>query len=188
VVLAIQSCSSLPCVEFVPIANAAPWQTSVDLLEYWTSGFLGVPAYQGSQFVELNSTTNASIFQVITGLPAGAPLAYEFAHRGRHGTDTVKLTVSDLVTSAVLFTQDFASSNINWSFYAGSVGSATGNALKLEFTPVIPAGTTGNFLDAVVLDAPVATPAVPSPVPLLGAGTMVAISRRLRRRIKASGL
>jgi hypothetical protein len=158
-------CTGLPCADLVPPAQVPPWQSSVDI-ELWTSGFLGFTSYQGNQFAEVNRSGAPPLFQTIIGISAGTPLAYSFAHRGRDGNDTVKLKISDLVTSSGLFDQNFTTGNTAWSLFSASTPIiATGNALKLEFIPVFPLGGAGNLIDAVQLNA------VPGPLPVLGAGT-----------------
>jgi hypothetical protein len=177
-------CISLPCNEELSPASVPPWQSTVDI-EIWTTGFLGVPAYEGNQFAEVNSTGAPPLFQVITGIPAGTPLTYSFAHRGRDGNDTVKLRITDLVTSVDFVNQDFTTGNSAWSLYtASSPFLASGNNLKFEFIPVFPTIGSGNLIDSVALTGD--PPAVPGPSPLLGFGTMLGLSSRLRRRIKQS--
>jgi hypothetical protein len=141
-------CTGLPCNELLPPASVPPWQSSSDI-EIWTSGFLGVPAYQGNQFNEVNSNGAPPLFQVISGIAVGTPLSYSFAHRGRNGSDAL-LKITNVVTSSVLFDQNFTTGNTAWSLYTvPSPVFATGNALKLEFIPVSPIVGSGNFLDAV---------------------------------------
>jgi len=177
-------CASRPCNDLLSPASVPPWQSTVDI-EIWTTGFLGVPAYEGNQFAEVNSTGAPPLFQVITGIPAGTPLTYAFAHRGRDGNDTVKLRITDLGTSVQIVNQDFTTGNAAWSLYtASSPFLASGNSLKFEFIPVFPASGSGNLIDSVALTGDL--PAVPGPSPLLGFGTMLGLSSRLRRRIKQS--
>jgi hypothetical protein len=110
----------------------------------------GVPAYQGNQFNEVNSSGAPPLFQVISGIAVGTPLSYSFAHRGRDGSDTLKLKITDVVTSSVLFDQNFATGNTAWSLYAASSPVfATGNALRPECIPVSPLVGSGNLLVAI---------------------------------------
>jgi hypothetical protein len=62
----------------------------------------------------------------------------------------LKLKIADVVTSSVLFDQNFTTGGTAWRLYRASTPIfATGNALRLEFIPVSPLVGSGNFLDAV---------------------------------------
>jgi len=163
------------------------WASSTTSMEIWNgtqdrNGQTFTP-YEGTQYAEIqDSALDTSIFQTVLGTSttAGNLYAIQFAHRGRTSTDRVKLTVKDTVTNNFLLDQNYDTGNTAWQFYNTSQFVATGNNLEVRFTAIAPSpvGGQGNFLDAVSFEE------VPSPLPLLGAGTAFAFSRRLRRRIE----
>lgn len=192
---------SPPCYALLNESGVPGWDTTATdkKIEIWTNGFLGVPAYEGSQFAELNANEVSTLFQDVTGIQAGSIVGYEFAHRGRLGDDTLALTITDLGADnilgggndTVLFTNQYTSGNSTWGFYSDpSALTAIGNTMRFAYTSVSAAGGNqgnGNFLDAVKFGVGVGeTPAVPGPLPLFGASTAFAFSRRLRRRIRQS--
>src|SRR5580704_5630800 len=67
-------------------------------IEVWGDGFLGVPAFEGTDFVELNANAVGTLFQLVSGIPAGTIVGFQFAHRGRAGLDTMQFTITDTVT------------------------------------------------------------------------------------------
>ncbi|MCA9058232.1 MAG: hypothetical protein KDA85_07020, partial [Planctomycetaceae bacterium] len=68
------------------------WKTTDSAFEIWGTGFNEVDAYDGDQFVELNAKIDGTLYQDATGIKAGSVLEFTFAHRGRFGKDTMKLT------------------------------------------------------------------------------------------------
>ena len=196
---------SLPqCYALLNESDVPGWDTTANdnKIEIWTNGFLGVPAYEGSQFAELNANEVSTLFQDVIGIQAGSIVGYEFAHRGRLGDDTMALTITDLGADnilgggndTVLFTNQYTTGNSAWGFYSDpSALTAIGNTMRFAYASVSAAGGNqgnGNFLDAVKFGVGVGvgvggTP-VPGPLPLFGAGMAFAFSRRLRRRIRQS--
>lgn len=178
------------CYALLNESDVPGWETTAtdSQIEIWTNGFLGVPAYEGSQFAELNATEESTLFQDVSGITAGNIVGYEFAHRGRNGTDTMSLTITDLTTSAVLFSSDFSTGNSDWAFYSSpNALVATGNTLRFAYAAVSSSGGNlkeGNLLDAVRFGVGVGAEPVPGPLPVLGAGSAFAFSRRLRRRLR----
>ena len=60
-------------------------------IEVWGNGYLGVNAYDGTNFAELNANAVSTLFQTTTGIGSGDLVDYHFAHRGRQGVDTMEL-------------------------------------------------------------------------------------------------
>lgn len=169
-------------------ANVPGWNTTASdgLIEIWRSGFNGVTAYEGDHFAELNATEASALYQDLEGVASGQTIGFSFAHRGRAGFDTLGLTITDVVTSAVLFAGTYTTGNTAWSLYTGSNIIATGNALRFSFAAVSTANgnpSIGNFLDDVQFGIGIPAPVpVPASLPLLASG--IALIGFLRRRNK----
>lgn len=152
-------------------------------IEVWHQPFNGVSAYEGTQFVELNSTQTTTIHQDVAGIGLGQSVAYQFAHRGRQGTDTMRFTATDLGSDGVFGTGDdtvlvtrvVSDGTTGWGFYSGSGIVALGNAIRLQFAAVSPGGSVGNFLDAVKF-------AIPEPGAFALTGLSLALLFASRRR------
>jgi hypothetical protein len=175
------------------------WNTDESSIEIWANNFSGVPAYEGNQHAEINGNSEGSLFQEVTGIAAGQQVGFQFAHRGREGTDTMRLTITDLGgdgafgtgDDSVLFSKDYSAGNTAWVFHT-SAGEPTittlGNTMRFAYEAVSTAGgniTVGNFLDAA--DFGVGVGEVPAEVPapasmLLLLTGMVGLSAMRRRR------
>ena len=153
--------------------SAVPgWDTTATdhKIEFWSHGALGVAAFEGSQFVELNAFEVSTLSQTFTPSAAGGDLTVTFAHRGRSGADTMRVTATDLGADGVLgggddtvlFTQTYTDGNTAWQQYQADLGTATGNPIRLAFESVNSVGgpTIGNFLDAIsIYDSSLSTTA-----------------------------
>ncbi|HWN68513.1 MAG TPA: DUF4215 domain-containing protein [Haliangium sp.] len=134
--------------------NIPGWETSAtdSLMELWGTGFLGVPAFAGNQFAELNANQVATLFQPLCLVP-GDTVNWSFAHRGRSGTDTIRLTIgTDQVTTE-------STGSADWAVYSGTyTPTITASAPVQFFFESVDAaggsGSAGNFLDAVEIVLP----------------------------------
>lgn len=152
-----------------------PWLTtdSANQIEIWGSGFLGVPSAQGAQFVEINANSAGTLYQdVVT--TAGEKMTWSLEHRGRSGTDTMKVLIGDATTADVnsdtgwnFFSPDLPDPNTAWGAHTGSYVVPAGQiCTRFGFRAVSSAGgdqSFGNFLDAVSFS--VSVPATPTPRP-----------------------
>lgn len=180
-------------------ATIPGWQTTDQSFEIWSDGFTGVTSFDGNQHAELNAFINGTLFQDVTSIGAGAQVGFEFAHRGRAGTDTMRLTITDLGVDdlagggndTVLFTDIFSTGNTAWVFYDSASEApilALGNTLRFAYIAVTSVGglSFGNFLDAADFGAGVGgVPGVPEPATwlLLGAGLSgLGFTRRRKKR------
>ena len=79
-----------------PAADVPPWQTTDGLgeIEIWGDGFLGVPAFAGNAFAEINANTAATLYQDVISTP-GATMTWSIAHRGRDGDDSMQVLIGD---------------------------------------------------------------------------------------------
>ena len=150
-----------------------PWLTTdvINQIEIWGSGFLGVPSAEGAQFVEINANSAGTLYQdVVT--TSGEKMTWSLQHRGRSGTDTMKVLIGDATTADVnsdtgwnFFSPDLSDPNTAWGAHTGSyVVPAGQTCTRFAFRAVSSAGgdnSFGNFLDAVSFS--VAVPPTPRP-------------------------
>ena len=141
------------------------WRTTDKEFEIWSTGFQDVEAREGTQFVELNAHIDGTLYQDSEAISADSVLEFTFAHRGRNGKDTMKLTITDLGKDnelgggddTVLFTKEYSTGKEAWAVYDSTTEKkivALGNAVRFAYTAVYGTGgkgpdkTEGNFLDA----------------------------------------
>jgi hypothetical protein len=172
--------------------NVPGWKTTAtdNQIEIWSTAFNGVSAYEGKQFAELNANQVSTLYQDATGIAAGAVVGYQFAHRGRAGTDTMNFVLTDLGVDGVFGTSDdtvlltriATDGNNAWGFYAGTGIVALGNTVRFSFVSVSAAGgaSVGNFLDAADFGVGVGNVPEPASIALVGLA-LLAASRRTRR-------
>ncbi len=179
------------------------WHTTAadHQMEFWSNGFQGVAAYEGTQFVELNANLVSSLYQDVAGIAAGQTVGFQFAHRGRSGVDTLRVNIIDAgVDNAfgtgddtTLFSQLYADGNTAWGFYTDAGNApivSLGNTMRFQYDSVSAAGgnqAIGNFLDAANFGLGAGSQSsVPEPgVVALGAGTLYlgGMAIRQKRRI-----
>lgn len=164
------------------------WATSAqdNLIEVWANGFLGVGAYEGNSFAELNANYASALYQDINGLGDFNSINWHFAHRGRDGTDVMRLSITDLGfdqswgggDDTTLFTQEFSAGNMGWEVNYGSITSI-GNLTRFSFEAVSAVGgsTQGNFIDYVGFGQN----AVPGPGAMSLLGISLCLFNRRRR-------
>jgi hypothetical protein len=150
-----------------------PWKTTdvINQIEIWGSGFNGVPSAAGAQFVEINANSAGTLYQdVVT--TSGEKMTWSLEHRGRSGTDTMKVLIGDATTADVnsdtgwnFFSPDLSDPNTAWGAHTGSyVVPAGQTCTRFGFRAVSSAGgdqSFGNFLDAVSFS--VTVPPTPRP-------------------------
>lgn len=172
------------------------------IIEIWGTGLLGVDAYEGENFAELNADTISTLYQEVDGIAAESIVGFEFAHRARGGTlptdvDVMRLTITDLgaddifdtADDTILFTKLYADNKFAWGFHT-SMGEAPlvalGNRVRFAYEAVSTASGNdriGNFLDKVSFGVGVAVVPEPLSVFLLGTGLLpIALRSRRPRR------
>jgi hypothetical protein len=148
-------------------ATMPGWKTTDKSFEVWDSKFKAeglemVVPHEGNQFVELNAYIDGTLYQDSTGIKEGTLLDFTFAHRGRSGKDTMKLTITDLGADnsmaggddTVLFTKEYTTGNVAWAVYDSTEEKkikALGNTVRFAYGAVKSATGeigAGNFLDA----------------------------------------
>lgn len=135
-----------------PVTGVPGWTTDDNAIELWSTGFLGVPSHSGNQFLEMNANAFTSIMmQKPSAVQPRAELQVYWAHRGRGGSDTALLAVTD----------NGGGSSSSGSFTTGAtawvvrslnhVVGATGTSATLSFDSISSfLGTSnGNFIDSV---------------------------------------
>lgn len=134
------------------------WDSTLNEIELWDSGFQSVPAHSGAVFAELNVALLSNVYYQNICLLNGETLRWSFAHRNRSGgaaTQTVSLQVANtlgivlqsLATQSTTLAQGWVvNSNTAGVTYTGSTGV---RRVQLS-TPDL--GSVGNFLDSVELN------------------------------------
>lgn len=182
-------------------SNVPGWRTTATdgNIEIWQAPGpdpTATPAAQGNRFAELNATQTSTLFQDATGISAGSTVGWQLSHRGRFGTDTMRLTITDLGTDSVfgtaddttLFTRVFTDGNSAWGNYSGTGIFALGNTVRFAFAAISSVGpdtTYGNFLDNVDFGVGVGAPnRTPEPASLLLVGAALCVAGLSRRRAR----
>ena len=138
--------------QIFPSGSVPGWTTTDTGIEIWTSGFNGVPAHTGNQFNEMNAQNHGTLTQGVSVVQPHAELRVFWAHRGRVGTDTASLAISDNGGGSTNYGL-FSTSAAGWTVRSTThVASASASSASLAFTTVSTSGgssTSGNFLDSV---------------------------------------
>lgn len=117
-------------------------------IEFWKSGFNGVPSAQGSQFVEINATQVASLYQELCMEP-GTVIKWSIYHRGRSGVDVAKIRMGGSIASATN-QATMSDGNSAWGHYTGTYTVPNGQYstfFVLESVSSAGANSYGNFVD-----------------------------------------
>jgi hypothetical protein len=156
-------------------ADVAPWQTTdvAGQIEIWGDGFLGVPAQEGASFAELNANSPGTLYQDVVTSP-GATMTWTLHHRGREGTDTMKVLVGDAATADVngddgwnATSDDLVDDTSAWGEHSDTyVVPAGQTCTRFGFRAVSTSGgnpSVGNLLDGISFE--VSIPADPTAKP-----------------------
>ncbi|WP_257014142.1 DUF7507 domain-containing protein, partial [Winogradskyella undariae] len=149
------------------VAVMSPWYTTHSVnsclasvgdchpVEIWGSGFLGVPAAAGDNFVELNAYEDSMIYQNMY-LVNGDVLTYDYSHRARNdgSLEQTGLIIEDQSENviAALHQTTLPSSTSAWSSNQGTYTfTGASGVYRLGFRALGTASdpSVGNFLDAV---------------------------------------
>jgi hypothetical protein len=165
------------------------WSTTEPVFELWNSGFLGVPAYEGKEFAELNAYTYGTYTQTVPAVGVGDYLGFHFAHRGREGNEIMRFTVTDLGANGivgggddtVLFSKDYTD-GLTWGYHDGSTEApvvSLGNPVEITFASIFTVGGDGkgNLLDDVAFGTNVPDNGSTLAFVLLGAGALGLFAR-----------
>ncbi len=134
--------------------NVACWNTTATdgKIEVWSNGNLGVNAYVGNQFAELNANQASTLYQNINVIP-GTNATVSFAHRGRNGTDVMSVEIGP-VGGPYESLGNFSASNTNWVYnsVAFTFPNNSSNNYSIRFKAISTANgniSIGNFLDEI---------------------------------------
>ena len=163
------------------------WKTTApdNLIEIWGE-YMSTAAYEGTRHAELNANYASTLYQDVNGLGDNNSINWHFAHRGRYGTDVMKLTITDLGADqqwgggddTTIFTQNFAADNAAWQVHYGTITSI-GNNTRFAFEAVSAVGgnTQGNFIDWCGFGPGVVIP-TPGAVGLIALAGLIVTRRR----------
>jgi LruC domain-containing protein len=132
-------------------SNVPGWETSAsdNQIEIWSTGFNGVPAQEGNQFLEINANRTAALYQELC-LEPGSTIRWSVWHRGRAGVDVAKVKIGSSLANAT--EQATMSDGKNaWGYYTGTYVVPTNQATTLFIFEAISTASgnnsIGNFLD-----------------------------------------
>lgn len=135
-----------------PPASVPGWSTNDTSIEIWLSGFNGVPSHTGSQFMEMNANIGTSILvQNPSAIHPRAQIDAFWAHRGRNGPDTARMTIADNAGGSTT-SPNFTTGNTAWSTYSlHHVAGGAASSVTLSFDSISSTGGAGlgNFIDTV---------------------------------------
>lgn len=144
-----------PSAPAFPDSTQMPcWKTTANdnQFEVWLNGYNGVPAYSGTQFLELNAYFYSTIYQSFYAAP-GMALNISFAHRGRTGVDSMSVSIADSSGNEIIL-GTFGDGDTAWGYYSLNyvIPSTSGSNFTIKFNSIYVTGNNpqiGNFLDAV---------------------------------------
>jgi hypothetical protein len=168
--------------DLYPEDQVPPWHTtdSGGAIEIWGDTFLGTPAFEGGSFAELNANSAGTLYQDVVSTP-GATMTWTLHHRGREGTDTMRVLIGDADAADVnsdtgwdASSGDLADDNTAWGTHSDDyLVPAAQTCTRFAFRAVGSSNgdpSYGNLIDAIsfVVTAPAAPtppPAAPTQVP-----------------------
>ncbi|PLX11413.1 MAG: hypothetical protein C0598_08275 [Marinilabiliales bacterium] len=127
------------------------WLTTAsdNRIEIWTSGFQGVIAQEGIQFMEINANMVAALYQELC-LEPGSTVKWSVWHRGRKGVDVAEVKIGATVETAE-YLATMTDGNTEWGYYTGNYTVPEGQETTVfVFESVSAAGgsqSVGNFID-----------------------------------------
>jgi len=129
------------------------WQTTATdgMIEIWRNGFLGVPAYSGNQFIELNANMVGALYNDANTIP-GSTITFGFAHRGREGTDVMELKIGP-PGGPYISQGTYSTNKTAWKYYTTSYVVPAGQTTTRFIFSALSTSTgntsVGNLLDNI---------------------------------------
>ncbi|KAF2515434.1 hypothetical protein E0W68_12915, partial [Flavobacterium salilacus subsp. salilacus] len=145
-------------VVFINHNEVQGWRTTASdqAMEFWGPSNPGnVPAYSGTQFIELNANVVSGIYQDYQ-TPQPTVFTYGFAHRGRLGTDTCQLLAGPPTGPFLPVGAPTSTGSSSWSYNTGTYEVPEGQTItRFIFQSISSVGgaSLGNFLDAISFTA-----------------------------------
>ena len=133
------------------------WKNTGDpVIEVWKTGFYGVTAKSGQQFIEMNASHAGTLITEIQNLTQGTNLLISFAHRGRSGPDKMQVLIGPTTsTNAACFDLgSYTTDKNDWKVYSTTYTIPANGNYTLRFISVSASGgdnTFGNFIDNVIV-------------------------------------
>ncbi|WP_207209786.1 hypothetical protein, partial [Flavobacterium beibuense] len=134
------------------------WRTTAsdEMIEFWQQpNYENVPAYSGTQFIELNANVVSGVYQDYQ-TPQTTVFNYGFAHRGRQGTDTCQLLAGPPGGPYVNVGPPVSTGNTAWSYNTGTYTVPVGQTVTrfiLQSVSSVGGASVGNYLDAISFTA-----------------------------------
>jgi gliding motility-associated-like protein len=135
------------------------WSTTAtdQMIEVWGTGFNGVPAYSGNQFLELNANMVSTLYQDFQAMP-GSTVEVSFAHRGRSGVDVLSVSIGP-PGGPYVDAGTYSTGSAAWQYYTVNYTfpAIAQVDYRLRFNSISAAGgnaAAGNFLDAISITLP----------------------------------
>lgn len=132
--------------------SVAGWDSASGEIELWDTNFLGVPAYDGAVFAEMNANVPGALYQNIC-MVNGETIGWTFAHRARSGgpaTQTARFQIANSSGTLIqlLATQASTVNNV-WNVNTGTATySGASGVQRVQFITT-DAGSYGNLLDDI---------------------------------------
>ena len=141
-----------PSWTWIPNGGVPGWVSTDPVgIEIWQSGFNGVVAPVGGQFVELNANIAGTLSQSISTTP-GQILQWSLLHRARVGTDTMQVLIGSSDSTLVPI-RTISDDTSGWGRYSGAYVVPTGQTTtELAFRAISTGSgdlSIGNFMDDV---------------------------------------
>lgn len=143
------------CWNGIPQSQVPEWRTSNSFgsFEVWNGACMGVPAYEGDQFAEMDQTLAPYYMDVCT--ECAEIVNWGLAHRGRNGVDVMGLEAGPPGGPYVPL-GTFTDGNTAWGYYTGTYTVPAGqDVTRFIFTFISVsdnAPAMGNLLDAVTFE------------------------------------
>jgi len=140
------------CWDVIPQSQVPEWRTSSGFgsFEIWDGACMGVPAYEGNQFAEMDQSLAPYYMDVCT--ECAEIVNWGLAHRGRNGVDVMGLEAGPPGGPYVSL-GTFTDGNTAWGYYTGTYTVPAGqDVTRFIFTFISVsdgAQAMGNLLDAV---------------------------------------
>lgn len=138
----------------MPEADVPGWSTTATdhKIEIWKTGFNGVPAAVGQQFVELNANRVGNLYQELC-LEPGAQISWSVYHRGRSGVDVASIGLGNNFNSVTVL-ETMSDGNTSWGYYSGTYTVPPGQTVTyvvISSISSVGGNSYGNFIDGFQL-------------------------------------
>lgn len=153
---------AIPNASFRILSTSTPglaWNNTAEPnIELWSTGFSSssngkVTAPEGRQFAELNANKAGTLYQDLPTTP-GTTMRWHLKHRGRAGTDTMRVMVGNPQGKLTQSGSDITTGNTAWVQYTDTYKVPAGQTTtRFAFQAVKTATgspSVGNFLDDIV--------------------------------------